>query len=104
VTSAKKKSYIVEIKHWRSRQKVGEKSIKDFIKVVTTEKRNGGLFLSTYGFIENAIESLTEIEREKIKFGEEEKIHSLCQTYIKRKSGLWIKDTTLTQILYDGTK
>lgn len=38
---------------------------------MATEKRNGGLFLSTYGFTENAVESLTEIERQNVRFGQE---------------------------------
>jgi HJR/Mrr/RecB family endonuclease len=99
-----KKTFIIEIKHWRSGQKVGEKSIKDFVKIITTEKRNAGLFLSTYGYTQNAVESLTEIEKQKVRFGQETKIVSLCKTYMKRKSGIWDNEQDLADILlYDTT-
>ena len=98
-----KNTFIVEIKHWRSRQKVGEKSVKNFLKVITKEKRAGGLFLSTYGYTENAVESITEIERRRVKLGEEDKIISLCKTYMKKKSGIWEDDNDLQQLLFDKT-
>lgn len=97
-------TFIIEIKHWRSRQKVGEKSVKDFLKVITKEKRVAGLFLSTYGYTENVVESITEIERQKVKLGEENKILSLCKTYMKRKSGIWQDDNSdLAKILFSET-
>lgn len=101
--SINNKSFIVEIKHWRSKQKVGEKMVKDFLKIITKEKRNAGLFLSTYGYTENAIESITEIERQKIRFGQEDKIISLCKTYIKKKSGIWEDNNELSEILFFET-
>lgn len=97
-------TFIVEIKHWRSRQKVGEKAIKDFLKVIAKEKREAGLFLSTYGYTENIVESITEIERQKVKLGEETKILSLSKTYMKRKSGIWQDDSSdLAKILFSDT-
>ena len=36
----KKISYIAEIKHWRSRQKVGKTSISNFIKIIAAKKKN----------------------------------------------------------------
>lgn len=99
----RQKSFIVEIKHWRSGQKVGEGKIREFLQVITKEKRDGGLFLSTYGFVENAIESLTQIDREKVKFGSGAKIATLCTTYIKKKSGLWGNEDELPTILFEDT-
>ena len=84
-----KKTYIIEIKHWRSGQKVGQKAVKEFTQVIINEKRDKGLYLSTYGYNENYLASLTKIERSKVKFGEKEKIVELCETYEKIKSGLW---------------
>lgn len=98
-----RKSYIVEIKHWRSGQRVGEGKIREFLQVITREKRDGGLFLSTYGFVENAVESLTQIDREKVKFGTETKIATLCKTYIKKKAGLWQSEEELPVILFEDT-
>lgn len=96
-------TYIVEIKHWRSMQKVGQSSVKDFIKVICNEKREKGVFLSTFGFTENAFEGLTEIERNKVRFGSEEKIVTLSKTYLKVKSGIWTPLQDLQELLLEGT-
>ncbi|WP_052248557.1 restriction endonuclease [Chryseobacterium taiwanense] len=95
--------YIVEIKHWKSKQMVGQKSVKEFLKVICNEKRESGLFLSTYGFTSNAFEGLTELERKKIRFGDEEKIVSLCKTYLKVKSGIWTPLQDLQEVLFEQT-
>ncbi|MES2654259.1 MAG: restriction endonuclease [Bacteroidota bacterium] len=97
-------TYIVEIKHWRSMQKVGQNSVKDFIKVICNEKREKGVILSTYGFTENAFEGLTELERTKIRYGDEEKIVSLCKTYLRVKSGIWTPLQDLQELLFEQTK
>jgi len=52
--SNEERSYIVEIKHWRSGIRVGHGAVEDFLHVITRENRNGGLFLSTYGYCDNA--------------------------------------------------
>lgn len=96
-------SYIVEIKHWRSNQKVGQNNVKEFVKVICNEKREKGLFLSTYGFTENAFEGLTELERLKIRFGDQEKIVSLCKTYLKVKSGIWTPLNDIQEVLFEQT-
>lgn len=96
-------SYIVEIKHWTSKQKVGQGSVKEFIKVVCNEKREKGIFLSTYGFTENAFEGLTELERKKVRFGDQEKITSLCKTYLRVRSGIWTPLQDLQEVLFEKT-
>ena len=97
-----KKTYIIEIKHWRSGQKVGQKAVKEFTQVIINEKRDKGLYLSTYGYNENYLASLTKIERSKVKFGEKEKIVELCETYEKIKSGLWIP-VPMEDLLFNKT-
>jgi len=96
-------TYIVEIKHWRSMQKVGQNGVKEFLKVICNEKREKGIFLSTYGFTENAFEGLTELERTRIRFGTENKIVSLCKTYLKVKSGIWTPLEDLQEVLLEQT-
>jgi len=96
-------TYIVEIKHWRSMQKVGQKYVKDFVEVVCNEKREKGLFISTYGFTENAFAGLTEFERTKVRFGNQEKIVSLSKTYLKVKSGIWTPLQDLQELLIENT-
>jgi len=60
--------------------------------------------LSTYGVSSEVVESLTKIERKKVKFGDKEKIISLCETYIKKKeSGLWLRNLELEKLLLHNT-
>lgn len=103
IVDGKEFSYIIEIKHWRSGQKVGKDAIKDFLNIIVTEKRKSGLYLSTFGYCNNAFQSLSEIERKKIKFGDQEKIVSLCQTYLKITSGIWSPPIALPEIINERT-
>ncbi len=96
------KSYIVEIKHWRSQQKVGKKAVKEFSKVIISESREKGLYLSTYGYTQNYYECLTKTERKNIGFGEKEKIVELCETYEKIKNGLYLPLNSLEDLLFQN--
>lgn len=102
--SNERKTYVVEIKHWRSSIKVGGSSLKGFLNVILNEKRQGGLFLSTYGFCNNAFQQLTQLERKIVKFGEENKIISLAKRYTKMRSGLWQPDDKLEELLFEDTQ
>lgn len=97
------KSFIIEIKHWRSGQKVGKSAVKEFTNIIINEKREKGLYLSTYGFSSNYYESLTEKQKSKVRFGEQEKIVELCRTYEKVNNGIWNPINTLEDILFDNT-
>ncbi|WP_240545258.1 restriction endonuclease [Sinorhizobium fredii] len=92
--------YYVEIKHWRSSTKVGSAAVEKLLKIIVEEKKDGGLFLSTYGFTSNAFEQLTTIAKHKLKFGDQEKIVTFCQTYVKAKAGLWSPPENLTEVLF----
>ena len=72
--------------------------------VVVRDGTAEGLFLSTYGYTANAIESLSQIERRKLRFGDEEKIVGLCRTYVKTRSGIWSPPTKLSDVLVEGTE
>lgn len=99
----KKQYYIIEVKHWRSGTKVGKQQIGEFLEIILKEERKGGLFISTYGFCNNAFECLTEIGRQKLKFGSQEKIITLCRRYIKAENGLWSPKSNLEDILFENT-
>ena len=99
----RKKTYIVEVKHWRSGHGVGQKAVKDFLGVILNEKRTGGLFLSTYGYTNDAFEVRSEIEQQTLRFGEEDKIVSLCKIYMRASVGLWSPTESLAEILYEQT-
>ncbi|WP_263603461.1 restriction endonuclease [Chryseobacterium sp. PET-29] len=98
------KRYLVEVKHWKSKKQVGQKYVKEFVNVICNEKSDSGLLLSTYGFTPNAFEGLTELERKSVRFGNEEKIVSLCKTYLKVKSGIWTPLDDLQEIFLEQTK
>jgi restriction system protein len=101
IVRGKRKSYVVEVKHWRSRQRVGKGYINDFVKVVAKEQHEGGLYLATYGYSSDAFEALTKVERDVIKFGVDKKIVSLCRTYVKAESGIWSTPSTLPDLIFD---
>ena len=98
-----RKSYIIEVKHWRSGHRVGQSFVKDFFNVIINEKHDKGLYLSTYGYTDNAFEALTEVERKKVRFGEKEKIISLCKFYTKKRSGIWIPEKSNEELLFEET-
>ncbi|PRP71004.1 endonuclease [Chromobacterium amazonense] len=100
--ASKEHTYYVEVKHWRSRQRVGTGAISEFLNIIVNEQISGGLYLSTYGFCSNAIESLTEVQRQTLRFGTESKISALCKSYVKATSGIWSPEMVLPDILYDG--
>jgi restriction system protein len=97
------KSSIVEVKHWKSKTKVGSKDVVEFVEVVISEKRDSGIYLSTYGYTGNAFATLTEIQRNKLRSSDQRKIYSLCTTYYKAKQGLWAIPEDLGGVLYENT-
>lgn len=100
--SNENKTYIVEVKHWRSGQHVGKKFISDFVNVIAREKRVGGLYLATYGYCEDAFEALTEVGHDVvIGLGAEKKIVSLCKSFVKAESCLWSLPDNLPGLLFD---
>jgi len=103
VISGSRRTYVVEIKHWRSGNRVGQPKVRDFLNVIIHEGREGGLFLSTYGYCNNAFEMLSEIERQRLRFGDKEKIIGLCNTYLKSCSGIWSPPESLAELLFEGT-
>jgi restriction system protein len=96
-------TFLVEIKHWRSGQKVGSKAIKEFSKVVIREKSDKGLFLSSYGFSDSYYELLTKKEKKKVNLGGKEKIIELCEIYEKTKNGIYNPLQTLDSVLFANT-
>jgi len=104
IVSGNKRTYIVEVKHWRAGKRVGHSTIKSFLNVIVRESRQGGLFLSTSGYSDKAFEMLSEMDRERLKFGSEEKIVNLCKTYVKMDSGIWSPPELLTEVLFEGTQ
>jgi len=97
----KRSEYYVEVKHWRSSTRVGSGAVQKLLSVVVNEKKEGGLFLSTYGFTGNAFEQLTTVDKQKLRFGGEEKIAMLCQTYVRAQAGLWSPPSDLADVFWE---
>jgi len=96
--STEAKTYYVEVKHWRSGQRVGPGPIKDFLNLIVNEEIDGGLFLSSSGYCSEAIESLTEIERRQLRFGSESKVVGLCKSYLRARTGIWMPDPSFNTL------
>jgi restriction system protein len=96
------RSYAIEVKHWRSGKSVGNAKVKDFVQVIAREGHVRGLFLATYGFSQDIVSALTEVERERVRLGAEDKVVALCQTYVKAENGLWStpSPTDLPELLF----
>jgi restriction system protein len=100
--AAKQATSYVEIKNWRSSIRVGADAVEKLLKVIDREKEAGGLFFSTYRFTENAFEQLTTIDRQKLRFGDQDRIVTLCRTYVKAKAGIWSHPPrNLTEVIFD---
>lgn len=96
-------SYIIEIKHWPSDQKVGKEYVSDFISVITKEHRHGGLYLATYGYSKNISEVYSEVEREKLRLGDKTEIISLCRTFVKSENGIMVPEPSDLKDIYFPT-
>lgn len=89
ITKGVRARYYVEVKHWRSSTRVGATAVEQLLSVIVKEETQGGLFLSTYGFTENAFEQLTALDRARLRFGDKDKIVTLCKSWVKARAGLW---------------
>jgi restriction system protein len=97
-------SFIVELKHWRSGKRVGKTAVSDFMNVIIAECRTGGLFLSTSGYAADRTEGLTEVTRDKLRFGDRSKVVLLAKTYIRACNGLWSPPDVLPEVLFEETE
>ncbi|MEO7032880.1 MAG: restriction endonuclease [Polyangiaceae bacterium] len=97
------REFVVEAKHWRSGQKVGSGYVNDFLRVVATEQRHGGLLLATAGYTGTAFETLTEIERKLFYPGDQTKVIALCRTFVRAEAGLFTAPADMTSVITDDT-
>jgi hypothetical protein len=97
--SGASKSYVVEIKHWRSGKKVTKGYISQFVNVIAREQRDGGMYVATSGYSADAIEVMSEIGHERLFLHGREKVVSLCRTYVRVAGGVWHPPDPLSGIL-----
>lgn len=91
------KKYLIEIKDW-AEQRVGKKSINKFLQVVFKEDGEKGLFLSTSGYCDNAFETLTEIEKEKLQVGDSSQIVNMAKLYVRKNNGVYLPESNLNNL------
>jgi cold shock CspA family protein len=97
------KTYLVEVKHWTSGQRVGGKIIRSFLQIIAHEGAEGGLILASSGFGKHAFESITEIDQGLISAGDGTKIVDLCQMYRKSRNSVWLPTMGLHEIIFEDT-
>lgn len=101
--NGEKKSYIIEIKHWKAGKRVNGQTVAEFIHVIAKEHRTGGLFIATHGFAPSVAERLTEFDRQIIGLGTEKKVVCLCRAYVKARKGLWCPPDNLDEVIFEET-
>ena len=92
-------SYIVEIKHWNAKNKVGGHFISDFLKVVIKENIKTGEYLSSSGYTSNSFEALSKIEKTKFRYGDKTSMISLLKMYERVNNGIYIPVNDLEDIM-----
>jgi hypothetical protein len=93
--------YLVEVKHWAEPSKVGRGIINRFAEIVIASGGEG-LLLSTSGFTSDVIKGRLELSEYPVVLGNEIKIISLCRLYVKSEAGIWVREHSLRDILFEG--
>jgi hypothetical protein len=100
--AGKRRSYLVEVKHWTD-QKPGAGHLKKLIKVAVQQNAAGGLLLSTSGFTKTVYRGVMEISA-PIRLGDGKKVLSLCRVYYRLGSELWLPARDLQETLFSDTQ
>lgn len=100
--TGKKRTYLVEVKHWTD-QKPGGTHLKKFISVTASKQAAGGLLLSTSGFAGTIYSGIAEFSA-PVHLGQGDKVVALCRTYYRLRSALWSEEVSLREALFSGTR
>lgn len=97
--------FLVEVKHWlASGKKPGSEVLSALVDVVA--KAGGttkGLLVSSSGFTGNVLSGRTEVEQHTVRIAGQNKIVSLCQSYLESLEGVWLPTTELSEMLLEGS-
>ena len=98
-------TFLVEVKHWIVHSKKPGRPVISalFDIVVSASDVTTGLLLSSSGFTTNVLRGRSEVEQQRVRLGDREKIVSLCQSYVECSTGLWKPAAGLPEILMAGT-
>jgi len=94
--------YNIELKHWRGRS-ADARSVRYCLEVALREGRRGALLLSSGGLGEAALTARTEVYRQYLRFGDEAKIITTCQHFVRRQSGIWAEEIPVHEVLFSET-
>jgi Restriction endonuclease len=94
--------YLVEVKHWTD-QRPGSSHLKKLISVTASKQAAGALLLSTSGFTRTIYSGIAEYSA-PVRLADGDKVVSLCKTYYRLKSALWLENVNLQETLLSGTR
>ncbi|WP_316169026.1 MULTISPECIES: restriction endonuclease [unclassified Bradyrhizobium] len=97
----KRQVYLVEVKHW-SEQRPGISHLRKLVRVTAARRATAGVLLSSSGFTRPTYSGIAEFTT-PVHLGGKDKIVSLCRTYYRLSSALWLEDTNLQRALFSGT-
>lgn len=99
----KKEEYFIEVKHWVNKGRVGCPDIISFVEIIVKDNISQGLFLSTSGYTKEVYRELNSISKSRVKIGDKNKVVALCHKYVMSKDGLMCTQSTLPELLFEGT-
>jgi hypothetical protein len=97
--------FLVEVKHWLAcGKKPGSEVLSALIDVVAKAGgKTKGLLLSSSGFTRTILSGRTEVEQHTVRIAGQNKIVSLCQSYLESLKGVWLPTTELSEMLLHGS-
>ena len=96
--------YLIELKHWSKRSRVGSKVIERFADVVV-RKSATGLLLSSSGFTDTVARARLNVMDMPIvvRLGDHQKVIQLCRYFVESESGFWVPGGPLQSLLFENT-
>jgi hypothetical protein len=94
--------YFVEVKHWSERSRVGAGIIDRFTEIVVAN-RVEGLLLSSSGFTNEVVKGRLKVSECPVVLGSHLKVISLCRYYVQSEAGLWVRESGLRDIFFEGS-
>lgn len=97
--------FLVEVKHWlASGKRPGSEVLSALVDVVAKAGgKTKGLLVSSSGFTGNVLSGRTEVEQHTVRIAGQNKIVSLCQSYLESLEGVWLPTTELSEMLLGGS-
>lgn len=95
--------YVGNLPYSVNEQGLGALFLPYGVPVDVRQRASGGLLLSSSGFANATVRWISSVERHGVRLGGEEKIVTLCRTWVQRTSGIWEREKDLHELLWVGT-